>query len=1277
MLKRTLLIALACSIAGLVFLLGTTAGLRTVMLLADRLAGDAVTVAADSAEGRLLGNFVLHGTRIKSPLLSVKLERVEMVWHPRSLLNGKISIERLVIADGQLSLTAAETDNGRSDEAENVIGWLPDVSLDSLVVSALQINSVSNKYLIESLSGSASHLSGQLTLSETVLLMPGLSASMKGEANLKQLSVTGMQVQWSWQHPQLLQPLRGSADLNGDAANLKLSATLDSPANVMITADIAQLLEAPTWQAEFSIARVNLHNSVSKELPDVDLLLQGRSLGSFDMASLDATGSVIFEGVERPWKIDASVPLVDDGFPQLAMSSGQALLTVKPETERKNAAIFQINVPNLAELWPGLSGRIKGDGELLGPRLQPAVQLSLDGSDLVAGEQRLKRIEVRGHFDSSLSPDAPFDLTAVVDKAHIAGYEIDGNLKLLGTPQDARLDVSVSETGQSEMQMQLAGAVTKDALNATIEKLLLNSPDIGQWQAAQGAELVVKKDSGQLSGACLQQKDSSICSDVAWHNSRMDTRLEIKSLQLGTLPLLTRLNDYQLTGRLHGQLHASVDKTRVEKLSADIALSDGVLTHHLQNGEKQIMKFRSVTMKATDDNDQLQLDVKLTDADEGLLQARVSLPADIERMLMPETKISGQLDADLPRLENLNVFLQQGILPVGNIRAAIQLEGTLQSPRMSGEAVLQVPLLKLGNPATVFSRSILNMQLDGSDIKLQGESELAARPLLIEGEVNLASIENWRAHLKANIDGVPVSAIPAVSLRDDFTLDGNMRAKLDIAIDSQLKVERLDAEIALEQGLLRRRFIDGDEETLSIRGLSITGHNEKDQLLFSGRLLDANDGRLELKLMLPVQLDRLSEKNLLLDGHLSAEFPDLQAFAIFLDDVSLPAGRMAADITVGGTFAAPALKGKASLDVPRLDLTEPVLSFDNTHLDIDLHGNELTAKGSSQIDNRPIVLGGRALLQDLDRWNASLTLTAESVRLDDVFGSSLQASPDLALVIEPGMVKLSGDIVVEGSEIVIRDISSTIRPSSDVRIVDGQQGSSPPWRVITDLGLRLTGENRLRVAGFDGLLGGNVRVRSETGKLTSGEGALTVSEGTYRAFGATVPIRTGRLEFIGGTLDDPAIQIESRRRIEQREVGFDVTGTLQAPVVTLVSNPSMDQSEILSWLLYGRAAGDGSGASAALLASSIRTALGREEEESFIQRMLGGMGMAGIGVETSLTSGVGLSKQLTPRLFIKYKVDIWEQTNRLILRYHLGQHWALEGISGDEGGVDLLYERER
>jgi translocation and assembly module TamB len=569
------------------------------------------------------------------------------------------------------------------------------------------------------------------------------------------------------------------------------------------------------------------------------------------------------------------------------------------------------------------------------------------------------------------------------------------------------------------------------------------------------------------------------------------------------------------------------------------------------------------------------------------------------------------------------------------------------------------------------------VQLDGADISVDGQSELGGRPLRLSGHGNLISVDDWRISLTAQADDVPVSAIPAINQQENFTLAGLMRMNLELAVDNTYKVEHLDAEFLLKDGMLKRTFIDGDEEVLAIHKLRITAGKQQENLVVAGKLQDAHAGHLKMDFVLPAELDQLSKPDLPLIGRLTADFPGLQAFGIFLDDVTLPEGSFSVDIGVAGTRAAPQLQGNAALDVPRLDLSEPEISFDDTTLAIKLDGNELSASGGSQIDGRPLTLQGRAVFHTIDDWDAMLQLAGDSIRLDNIFGSSLQASPDLTVAVTPGNVDLTGDIVVEGSDIFIRDISTTVRPSSDVRIVDEEQNASPTWHVVTDLGLRLTGDNHLRVAGFNGLLGGNVRVRSETGKLTSGEGVLTVNEGVYRAFGTTVPIQRGRLEFIGGALDDPAIQIESRRRVERGEVGFDVTGTLQSPVVTLVSSPTMEQSEILSWLLFGRGAGDTEGVSTALLAGSIQTALGREEEESFMQRMLNRMGMTNLEVVTD-TSGVGLSRQLTPRLFVKYQVNVWNQTeSRLILRYLLSEHWALEGISGDEGGGDILYERER
>lgn len=1274
MLRRILLILAMLLFVGLTFLLATTAGLKTALDLADHFAGQQVRITAKSVEGRLVGHFVLHQAQLETPSLNVELNHAELAWRPGRLLKGEISIEQLTLADGQITLSASEADDSPT---ENSNGWMPDVILDALKISSVQVISENDTYSIDSISARAELHSGLLILSDAQLQMPGLTASVAGAINLQQSSVDGLQLQWDWQQPDLQLPVRGTASLNGDAEKLTLSAALDSPTHSLVNAEIEQALTTPSWQAEFSMAQINLQRSVSAEMPDVDLLLQGHAKGNSESASIDAKGSIIFDGIERPWLIDASLPLTDDSYPKLAISSGQALLEITPEKERKDKAAFKLNIPDLTELWPGLSGQVKGDGVLLGSRIRPTVNLSMGGSQLVAGKHSIRRIEVKSQFDSTLPAAVPIQLTTVVEKAQIAGYEIDGNLQLQGTPRDARLDLKLTEAGNGDIQLKLKGGLVNETLTATIQQLVLNHPDTGQWQAKQGAELMIKPDAGGLTLACLQRKDASVCGDFEWQGKRFDTSMNIKSLQLETVPLMTRLSDYQLAGRLDGVLTATVDGTRVEKLSSDVELTDGAITHRLETGELRSMKLRTVTLKGKELNGALQLDLKLNDASEGLLQANVSLPADLQLLQKSDTRLSGKLDVNLPKLESFNVFLQQNFLPTGKLLADIRFDGSLQAPRLNGKANLHVPRIEFGEPATVFSKSSLDLHLDGSNVSLQGQSELVGRPLILDGSGSITSLDDWHASFTAKADGIQLSDLPVISLQDDFTLDGSVNTKIDVAVNNQLQIENLDAELALDKGLLTRTFIDGEKEKLDITELRITARNEKDQIRVSGQLQDAGKGRLDMKLMLPMQLDRLSETDLALNGELSADFPNLQSFGIFLDDVSLPEGRFSADITVNGTAATPQLQGKASLEVPRLDITEPAIRFDNTRVDISLNGNEINVTGDSQVDSRPIALDGSAQLLSINEWNTQLKLTANSIRLDDVFGSSLQTSPDLVLFIEPGMIKLSGDIVVEGSEIVIRDLSSTIRPSSDIRIVGEASATSPPWRVITDIGLRLTGKNRLRVSGFNGLLGGNVRVHSETGKLASGKGALTVNEGTYRAFGATVPIRSGRLEFIGGSLDDPAIQIESRRRVEQREVGFDVTGTLQTPVVTLVSNPSMDQSEILSWLLYGRAAGGGSAASTALLASTIQSALGREEEESFLQRMLGQMGMAGFKVESDLTSGVGVSTQISPRLFVRYRVDIWDQTNRLILRYLLNQHWSLEGISGDEGGADILFERER
>ena len=133
---RMMLIMVGLLIIGLAFLLATTAGLKTALTMANHLSGDQVTIAANSVEGRLLGPLVLHQAKLETPGLAIELNYTELVWNPSGLLKGEIIIKQLIFADGQLSLVASEAVDSPSKSEP---GWLPDIALDALKISSLQV----------------------------------------------------------------------------------------------------------------------------------------------------------------------------------------------------------------------------------------------------------------------------------------------------------------------------------------------------------------------------------------------------------------------------------------------------------------------------------------------------------------------------------------------------------------------------------------------------------------------------------------------------------------------------------------------------------------------------------------------------------------------------------------------------------------------------------------------------------------------------------------------------------------------------------------------------------------------------------------------------------------------------------------------------------------------------------------------------------------------------------------------------------------------------------
>jgi translocation and assembly module TamB len=258
-----------------------------------------------------------------------------------------------------------------------------------------------------------------------------------------------------------------------------------------------------------------------------------------------------------------------------------------------------------------------------------------------------------------------------------------------------------------------------------------------------------------------------------------------------------------------------------------------------------------------------------------------------------------------------------------------------------------------------------------------------------------------------------------------------------------------------------------------------------------------------------------------------------------------------------------------------------------------------------------------------------------------------------------------------------------------VVVVDARQQEQAAARaplnatVKVDLGRR----TQLKGKGLDGRLTGTLTVIEQPGRATRGQGQIGVG-GTYSAYGQDLHIEAGKLLFADSPIDNPGLDLRAVRKLnpnatidEGQEVGLLVSGTAQRPILTVFSNPPMEQSDALSYLITGKplsqvqgGEGDMVGAAAQalgsaagdLLAKSIGSKLGVDEIGVASNEALGG--------ESAFTVG----KYLSPRLYLSYGVGLFEPGQVITLRYRLSQRWNLEmQNASDFNRASLNYRYER
>jgi translocation and assembly module TamB len=388
-------------------------------------------------------------------------------------------------------------------------------------------------------------------------------------------------------------------------------------------------------------------------------------------------------------------------------------------------------------------------------------------------------------------------------------------------------------------------------------------------------------------------------------------------------------------------------------------------------------------------------------------------------------------------------------------------------------------------------------------------------------------------------------------------------------------------------------------------------------------------------------------------------------------------GSLKVAMTGQGTIGKPSLSGHVSGDAVGLRWPDQGLNARDGHLELDFEGDRLVLKqatlaaGSGHLD-----ASGNLRLADS---SVSGTLAVKFDKFEAVSRTdrTMVVSGTGALKFGPSGVDVTADVKADRGSLQLAERQGPVL-STDIVIVGRETDDleAPPrgipvrFEVKFDMG----DDFKVKGAGFDGKLGGNIRI-SGIGTDLRAIGTVQVREGTYEGYGQRLTIDHGNLIF-SGPIDNPALDISALRKNLAVEAGVQITGTALAPIARLTSTPDVPDTEKLSWLVLGHGLAASNKSDYALLTSAAAGLLGSSDSASIQSRIAATLGVDEIGV-----SGIGgtngglltVGKQISSRLRVTFEQGFTKAATLIKARYNIYKRIDLQVQTGTESAIDLFY----
>jgi len=454
-------------------------------------------------------------------------------------------------------------------------------------------------------------------------------------------------------------------------------------------------------------------------------------------------------------------------------------------------------------------------------------------------------------------------------------------------------------------------------------------------------------------------------------------------------------------------------------------------------------------------------------------------------------------------------------------------------------------------------------------------------------------------------------------------------------------------------------------------------------------------------------------------GSLRSEIADLAWVAELLGEDWRSGGRFKGELKLDGTPEHPLASGRFSGAELALSLPEQGMRLSNGELDAQLDDNLLRVGRlafDSPLQPPPGPLkraAGETLAAKLERPGrleitgqmrvdrsadgATLDVHLDRVGVFQVHDQWMLVSGESNISLAKEALRVRGKLSVDAAFWQLAPMGRP-RLSDDVVIktADGAPPSALRPRLDLDLETSLGRNFYFRGLGLETRLAGSIRLRAEGRDLPRASGRIRTQDGRFEAYGQQLEIERGILTF-QGLPENPAIDARAVRRGLAVEAGVQISGTVQRPVVRLISDPDLPDAEKLSWLVLGHGPDQGGGGAAMLLLSAAGSLLGNDsgglvreikqnfgiDEFSVRQGALGdssGRQISSRVVGNSFDNGAGTGEQiltvgrrLSNNALLSYEQALGRAGSVVRLTINLNRQVSLIARAGSDNALDAVY----